>query len=224
MSVDIIAEVGINHDGNYEKAVRMIGEVAKTGVKIAKFQKYDPLKLLGPLSPYLAYATQCQFSYDQLENLKRMCDALDLEFLVSVFDVKDVPWANALCKRHKVASRMNQDADFLRALLNTGKELIVSTQSFTPALFSNVRYMYCVTEYPTPLEKMKNLPCSKDLGLSSHCPSIAPSLQAVSHGAALLEHHVTYSRNDPGCDQTSSITFDELKQLNLWANEMAVIR
>lgn len=224
MSVDIIAEVGINHDGDYEKAVRMVGEVAKTGVKTVKFQKYDPIKLLGPLSPYLSYATQCQFSYDQLENLKRMCDTLGLEFLVSVFDVADIAWADSLCKRHKIASRMNQNDEFMAALLATDKPIIMSVQSYIPPKLYKISYMYCITEYPTPLEKMSRLPCNDRLGLSSHCPSIAPSLQAVSQGAQLIEHHVTYSRHDSGCDHSSSITFDELKQLNLWANEMAVIR
>lgn len=221
--VTIIGELGINHDGSYEKAVRMLGALKETGVKIAKFQHYDALKLLGPASPYLGYAAKCQFTKAQHEDLKRYCDALGLEFLVSVFDIADIPWADKLCKRHKVASRMNQDKAFIEALLKTGKELIISTQAFNPIPAPRVSYMYCITEYPTPVVKMQLLPCGPKLGLSSHCPSIEPSLKAISQGANLVEHHVTFSRNDVGCDHTSSITFDELKQLNRWANELSII-
>lgn len=224
MSVDIIAEIGINHNGNFDRAVTMIHAVKQTGVKIVKFQFYDALKLLGADSPYLAYASSCQFSKAQHEELKKVCDSVDLEYLVSVFDIADIPWADSLCKRHKVASRMNQDNDFINALLKTDKEVIVSTQSTHPTPTFNVRYMFCVTEYPTAQEKLAHLACNSRLGLSSHCPSIAPSLMAVAQGADLIEHHVTFSRTDEGCDHTSSITFEELAQLKKLADAMAALR
>lgn len=223
MSVTIIAELGINHDGDFNKAVRMITAVAQTGVSIVKFQYYDPLKLLGPLSPYLAYATQGQFSKAQHETLKKFCDEINMEYLVSVFDTADIPWADSLCNRHKVASRMNTDQDFIGALLKTDKQVIISTQNVSPVRLYSADYMFCIPEYPTTLERLTFLPCSDRLGLSSHCPSIAPSLKAVAQGAKIIEHHVVFSRDEEGCDKASSITFDELKQLNRWANEMAVI-
>ncbi len=224
MKVDIIAELGINHNGSYEKALRMIDAVKDTSVNIVKFQHYEPLKLLGANSPYLTYATKCQFTKEQHERLQEYCTFLGLEYMVSVFDIKDIPWADLLCKRHKVASRMNQDPKFFPALLQTGKEVIVSTQSFNPPAMPHTRYMYCITEYPTPVAKMEWLPCNSNLGLSSHCPSIGPSLKAVAQGATLLEHHVTFDRNDEGCDHTSSITFEELRQLQRTTNELEVIK
>jgi sialic acid synthase SpsE len=223
MSVTLIAELGINHDGDFEKAKRMVIAAKDAGVTIVKFQHYDPFKLLGPLSPYLTYATQCQFSKEQHEELKRFCDSAGMEYLVSVFDIADIPWADTLCKRHKVASRMNRDQAFISALLKTDKPVIISTQNYDPVRLYGADYMYCITEYPTKLERMANLPCSERLGLSSHCPSIAPSLKAVAQGSKLIEHHITFSREDAGCDHSSSITFDELKQLNRFANELSVI-
>lgn len=221
MKIDIIAEIGINHDGSFEKAIRMINEVWKTGVKIVKFQHYDALKLLGPDSPYLSYASSCQFTKQQHEELKSYCDNIGMEYLVSVFDIADVAWADSLCKRHKVASRMNQNEEFKQALLDTGKEVIMSVQKPEGSL--RFRLMYCITEYPTAESKLENLPCSYTMGLSSHCPSITPSLRAIAQGATLIEHHVTFSREDAGCDHSSSITFDELRQLQLMANELQIV-
>lgn len=218
MKVDIIAELGINHDGEFEKALHMIDEVANTGVKIVKFQHYDALQLLGAESPYLEYASKCQFSKDQHWSLKQYCDKLELEYLVSVFDTADIPWANSLCKRHKVASRMNKSSDFIKALRNTDKEVIVSVQQAPVYTYPNVRYMYCITKYPTLEKDLEALPCNSELGLSSHCPSLVPSSRAIQQGATLLEHHVTFSREDVGCDHDSSITFEELKELNRIAN------
>jgi sialic acid synthase SpsE len=123
-----------------------------------------------------------------------------------------------------VASRMNQDKEFIAALMQTGKNVIISTQSYNPVPMYKVDYMYCITEYPTSLDRMSRPPCSSKLGLSSHCPSIMPSLYALAHGARVIEHHVTFDRSDEGCDHTSSITFEELKQLTSMAYEMDIIR
>ncbi len=221
--VTIIAELGINHDGSYEKAIRMLDATKLTGVKIAKFQHYDALKLLGPTSPYLKYASQCQFTKTQHESLKAYCDSIGLEYLVSVFDIADIEWADKLCQRHKVASRMNQDVKFMSALQNTGKEVIMSVQKQPELLLANFKYMYCITNYPTLESELDILPCNKILGLSSHCPSIYPTSQAITQGANLVEHHITFDRKDAGCDHASSITFEELKQLNKFANEFAIV-
>ena len=83
--------------------------------------------------------------------------------------------------------------------------------------------MYCITKYPTPESEMQNLPCHEYLGLSSHCPSIQPTLKAIAQGATLVEHHVTFSRQDEGCDHSSSITFDELAQLNRMVNSLEIV-
>jgi sialic acid synthase SpsE len=221
--VTLICELGVNHDGSFEKALRMIDAAKAAGVSIVKFQYYDPITLLGPSSPYLTYAIKCQFTKESHERLKHYCDLLGMEYLVSVFDIKDIPWADTLCKRHKVASRMNKNEAFIEALRNTGKEVIISTQSYTPSLLMNVRYMYCITKYPTPESELDNLPCNRRLGLSSHCPSIQPTLAAIAKGATVVEHHVTFDRKDEGCDHSSSITFSELAALNLFANKLEVI-
>lgn len=222
--VTIIAELGINHDGNFGKALSMVVAAQNAGVKIVKFQHYDALKLLGADSPYLEYATRCQFTKKEHEQLALFCNQIGMEYLVSVFDISDVLWADGLCKRHKVASRMNKDEAFIQALLDTGKEVIFSTQSTNPVYIPTVRYMYCVTKYPTPEKELRNLPCNAHLGLSSHCPSVKPSLDAYAQGADLIEHHVTFSRDDVGCDHSSSITFDELSQLNLFVNKVEVVK
>jgi sialic acid synthase SpsE len=220
--VTIIAELGINHDGNFDKALQMILSAQAAGVSIVKFQHYDALSLLGPSSPYLAYAASCQFTKGQHEELASFCNTVGMEYMVSVFDINDVVWADSLCKRHKVASRMNQNQEFISALIATGKEVIISINEFTQ-FRPGLRNMFCITKYPTPAAELENLPCNKVLGLSSHCPDIAPTLKAISQGATVVEHHVTFSREDKGCDHSSSITFDELAQLNLFANKLEVV-
>lgn len=216
MKPTIIAELGINHDGNIQKALRMIEASQLAGASIVKFQYYDALKLLGKDSPYLEYASKCQFTKDEHEQLKKYCDWLDMEYLVSVFDIADIPWADSLCKRHKVASRMNNNELFIDLLMATGKEVIMSVQNPVLHDIGSLKLMYCITKYPTAETDLETLPCNTNLGLSSHCPSIKPTLKALKQGATIIEHHVTFNRDDAGCDHSSSITFDELKELCQW--------
>lgn len=238
MSVDVIVEIGINHDGRFEKAIRMINAAKEAGAKIVKFQHYDAEKLLGTRSPYYEYASQCQFTKSEHEKLKQFCDFQGIEYLVSVFDIKDIPWADSLCKRHKVASRMNKDYTFVEKLCETGREVIMSVNSDTTEYpsdkkgcvevrpltygtpcYHKLRLMYCITKYPTLLDDLKALPCSSSMGLSSHCPDIRPTIDAIDQGATVVEQHVCFDRAESGCDKPASITFEELKQLIDYASK-----
>jgi sialic acid synthase SpsE len=212
----IIAELGLNHNGDFDMAKRMIQEAKECSADVAKFQYYDPVSILGVTSPYLSYALQCQFTKKQHEELAKHCKALGIEYLVSVFDQADIEWADKLCKRHKVASRMNKDSYFLDALVKTKKQVIMSIQKDTSTPYwapFNLTYMHCITKYPCAPEDFKGLKFDSEHGLSSHCPSIQPSIDAVKQGARILENHVTFSRDLEGCDQKASLTFGELKEM-----------
>lgn len=220
----IIAECGINHNGSLRMAHKMIEHAKAAGADIAKFQHYDAHLLLGEDHPLAGYAASCQFTRGEHEQLKQHCDDIGIEYLVTVFDYLDVEWANKLCKRHKIASRMNTNPFFIERLLETGKPCIMSVNENTviePRL-KGLDLMYCITKYPTPLEEMGPavVRAGEVRGLSSHCPSIVPSLAAVARGAKILENHVTFDRSMSGCDQGSSITFDELKQMVSLVREM----
>jgi N,N'-diacetyllegionaminate synthase len=207
----IISECGINHNGLLPNAKAQIYNSKWAGADVAKFQFYNPEKVLGLNHPDLQYAKSCQFTKEQHEELKAYCDEVGIEYLVSIFDIADIAWADKLCKRHKIASRMNSNDEFITKLKRTGKEIILSSR-FPIPVNDQVHSLFCITDYPTPIEKMRFNPQLFN-GLSSHCPNIAPSIYAVAHGATILENHTTEDRRLPGCDQSSSITYAELKDL-----------
>lgn len=206
----IIAECGINHSGSMDYAVRQITHSKKAGADVAKFQFYDPIKLLGKDSPYLAYATQCMWPKGNYEYLARQCEREGIEFAVSVFDKADILWAAGLSSFMKIASRMNKDADFLTACLKTRKPVIMSLQKETPHLLlmeRNLRFMWCVTKYPAVIDDYEKFTYGPYHGISSHCPDPLLSVQAAIDGARIFENHVTLDKRDQGCDQSSSIEF-----------------
>jgi len=208
----IIAEAGVNHGGDLKTAHKMIELANASGADIVKFQMYNPLKVLGPKSPFLRYAQSCQFTKRQHEELKSHCDAAGIEYLVSVFDVADLPWALRLCKRVKIATRMNGDAEFRKAAIASGKQILVSTTEPVAMYSDKFVYLYCVPKYPTKPTEYSPAFLQSCEGFSTHCPNISPALLAVSKGCKVVEAHVTTSRELEGCDMSSSWTFDELKQ------------
>ncbi len=213
----IIAEVGINHNGDHPTALRLVEAAIEAGASVVKGQYYDPIKLLGPDSPYLAYATKCQFTKDEHEHLARVCETLGIPYAVSVFDPADVYWASGFSPFMKVASRMNRNAEFISACLKTGRPVIMSIQKGSfhvlPAVEREMSYMWCAMKYPATRLDYSEFPYSSYYGISSHCPDWTLSVEAARQGARIFENHLTLNRMGEGCDHTSSLEPHELKMM-----------
>ena len=193
----------------------------EAGADIVKFQHYSPIDVLGLDHPALDEAIQCQFTKKEHEILAHHATLLDVEYLVSVFSVNDITWADGLVKRHKVASRMNRNLEFLAKMEQTKKPVIMSIQDNTPLrqLYRDRFYfMWCVTNYPASEKEVLDYPFSYKYGLSSHCPKMEPTVEAYRRGARIFENHICESRTEVGCDMSSSITIDSfgkmVKQIN----------
>lgn len=215
-----IAEIGINHHGNIDKAKRMALKAMECGATYIKFQYYNPERVLGHKHPDLQYAKQCYFSRQQHEELRKF---IGEKYLVSVFNVGDIGWANSLCSAHKIASRMNTNTEFISKIEDTKKPVFMSIQ---PELGIRIperfRLMWCIREYPSFKEDVLKYPYNKHFGLSSHCPDPSATLEAVKQGAEVIENHVCESREELGCDISSSLTLDEY-QILIKTSELAVI-
>lgn len=213
MKTLVISEIGVNHNGSLALAYKMIEKSKWAGADVAKFQFYNPDKVLGKNHPLNAYAWSCQFSKAQLEILKEYCDQVGIEFLVSVFDIDDLAWANSLCKRIKVATRMSSDAEFIAAAKATKKPVMVSKHN-PYMLLHPEKYveLYCIAKYPTELEEVNREVLKVCEGFSTHCPDIAPALFACSYNCKIVEAHTTLDRTMSGCDHSSSWTYDQMKQ------------
>jgi pseudaminic acid synthase len=208
-----IAEIGVNHLGSYEKALRMVKRAKDCGATHIKFQKYNPVKVLGKNHPALKDAHQ--FSWKELTELSAYTHSLRLLFGCSVFDVNDIAIVDGISDYHKIASRMNQDAEFVSRIEKCKRLTFMSVQPETTSMRIPDRFklMWCIREYPTLKEDILKYPYNRHFGLSSHCPDINATLAAIKQGAQVIEHHVCESREEQGCDINSSITFEEFKTL-----------
>jgi sialic acid synthase SpsE len=227
--IEIIAEIGVNHNGDMERAGAMICAAKRAGADVAKFQVYDTRATLPLDHPvikrWLDLLLETELTKEQVKFLATWCATCGIEFMASVFQPERVEWLEAVnVRRYKIASRSMYDLPLAQAIAATYKPVIVSyghDDGREPAIFeclspNLITRLSCVAEYPAPYEglfKPREFWAGKWDGLSDHTPTIWASVMAMGLGARVIEKHVTFDRSLPGPDQAASITFEELRML-----------
>lgn len=218
----IVAEIGQTHEGSLGNALAFIDAVARTQAGGVKFQCHDG-DLNTTWRPGVEhpqdrtrqdYWKRTGFTADQWWQLRWRARKRGLQFGMSAFSDE----AYDLCYK--------LDLDFLKIPL--GKSVAVlprflcdiyaswNFEDSPPEEIEDISWIQCVPLYPTPPSRLGVNRVGTDIcvGLSSHCPEIGPSIEAIKTGKCkYLEHHVMWTRDQFGPDVKSSITIDELAEL-----------
>ena len=226
--IEIIAEIGINHQGDMSLAAQMIRTAKKCGADVAKFQIYTPSVILDrdhpQIAPWWDLIKATELSLENVKMLKRICDEEGIEFLASVFEPEKVAWTEEIrVKRYKIAARSVYNEPLLTAIGKTGKPVIASLSdryqrtAYPPFRDYDIKpkWLYCVSEYPAPLSTIKfnKGTFSQYSGFSDHTIGITASVVAMSLGAQIIEKHFTLNKHWPGPDHACSIEPDDLAKL-----------
>jgi len=236
----VIAEIGINHNGDLNLAKDLMLIAKNSGCDAVKFQKrdIDSVYTEEELSTYREspWGTTnrqqkegLEFSIDEYRGLESYSKELGLDFIISCWDNKslDLIEGNLNVKYQKVASALLTDKSFLEKINQTGKPVILSTGMSTEEeidaalkILNNVVYILaCTSTYPTKDEEI-NLNYIKTLkekypqykiGFSNHASGLIPCFGSVALGSECVEFHITKDRTMYGSDQAASIErVDEL--------------
>ena len=169
----VIAEAGVNHEGDMSLARRLIDEAAEAGANAIKFQTYKAGMLASKNSP--AYwdttkePTKSQFElfskYDkfwkpEFEELKKQCDIVDIEFMSTPFDLESACFLSDLVDVFKISSSDITNKPFIKSIAGYGKPIILSTGASSNDEISEalewiglgkipVALLHCVLNYPT---------------------------------------------------------------------------
>lgn len=178
MSVFIIAEAGVNHNGNLDLAFKLIDAAKKAGADCVKFQTYVSENLVSCTAPKAEYQKKVtkfgsqqemlkkmELSFSDFNRLKEYCDQIGICFLSTPFDLESIAFLNTLDMPFwKIPSGEITDLPYLLALGKTKKPVILSTGMCTmyeigeavSILRENgipkIILLHCNTEYPTPFE------------------------------------------------------------------------
>jgi len=230
----IIAEVGINHNGDIDLAKELIDMAKQSDCDAVKFQKrdidsvYSKEELDTPRESPFGTTTREQkdgieFSIEEYKELESYTKSVGLDFIVSCWDMASLELVEKHLdvKYHKVASAMATDKGFLEALNNSGRPVILSvgmcTQREVDAavdILDNVEYILaCTSTYPTKEDEinlnyittLKDMYPDLKVGFSNHYNGFAALMGATSLGSECLEFHITKDRTMYGSDQIASI-------------------
>lgn len=230
--MEIIAEIGQNHNGDMQLARRLIAEAKAAGAAVAKFQVYSARALFPKEgNEWFDYNCKTELSRADVETLARECSDQGIEFMASVFDVERVAWLEAAgVRRYKIASRSVRDQALIEAVGNTGKPVIVSLGMWNEPEFpkidvpGGVAYLYCVSKYPTEFADLHlaEVDFTRYLGFSDHTIGIDAPMMALSRGARVIEKHFTIDKDMYGPDHSGSMTPSELAALSRFRDNLAV--
>ena len=230
----VIAEIGINHNGDIDLAKELIDMAQTSGCDAVKFQKrnveevYSTEELDKPRESPWGTTTREQkhgieFNITQYKELEEYSNEKGLDFIVSCWDLDSLQEVedNLNVKYHKVASALATDKDFLEALHYTGKPIILSTGMCTDEqvdaalkILKHTEYVLaCTSTYPTKEEEvnlnyintLKEKYPYLSVGFSNHYNGLAACMGATALGAECLEFHITKDRTMYGSDQVASI-------------------
>ena len=238
----IIAEIGNNHNGDFERAKLMIDKAVEMGADCAKFQMRQMKEVYRSRSleksgedlgtEYIIdLLNRFELSVDQQKQLADYCSQKGILYLCTPWDITSVDILESFgVAAYKVASADLTNLPLLDRLAKTKKPLILSTGmsttdevKFTVAFLTERKVqfvlLHCNSTYPAPLHDinlkwMKSIEAIHPLvGYSGHERGIAVSMAAVALGAKIIERHFTLDRMMEGPDHAASLEFNEFKEM-----------
>jgi len=231
----VIAEIGINHNGDLNIAKRMIDAAVHAGADAVKFQKRTPNIATPPdqqhqmretpwgYITYLEYRYKVEFNEEQYGEIDSYCQQRGIPWMVSIWDEPSVEFMEQFnTPAYKIPSASLTDFNLIRKARATGKPVILSSGMSTMEQIKmgiaiageeNLLLMHCTSTYPCEPEEL-NLRMVETLrrefpnvpiGYSGHEVGLVPSAVAVAFGACMVERHLTLDRAMWGSDQAASV-------------------
>ncbi|HOJ62674.1 MAG TPA: N-acetylneuraminate synthase family protein [bacterium] len=228
----IIAEGGLNHNGDPVLAARLIAAAAECGADAIKFQTYTTEELFPPDHPDFTRFQKHRFSRETYLDLQRTAADHGIILLSTPFDETSADLLESLpVPAFKIGSGELTHRAFLKYLASKGKPLILSTgmstwdevdhavRAIEETGNSALVLLHCVSAYPCPLEEvnLRRLTALRarypfPAGFSDHTESDVAAVAAVALGACVIEKHFTLSRHLPGWDHFFSYDPEQMKR------------
>jgi len=235
MSIFIIAEIGINHNGNIDVCRKLIDIALSAGADAVKFQKrtvdlvYSKELLESPReSPWgatqRAQKEGLELRLEDYKEIDRYCKQKGITWFASAWDLESQKFLRQFdCAYNKVASAMIVFEELLHSIASEKKHTFISTGMSTKLnidravnIFRDANcpfeLMHCVSTYPMDdkdanLRRINSLRdiYQCDVGYSGHETGLAISYGAVGYGITSLERHITLDRAMYGSDQAASL-------------------
>lgn len=228
----IIAEIGINHNGDIELAKRLIDAAIISGCDFAKFQKRTPDICVPEAQkqkpretpwgtiPYIDYKKKIEFEKEEYDQLYDYVKNKPIEVFASVWDIPSVDFMRQYGGPMKIGSALITDLDLCKyARDNTGTLIISTGMSTEEEIEQCIKVcnpdviMHTNSTYPSPVEELnleyitwlKNKWPNKEIGYSGHEYGLVTTFATIPMGCTWIERHLTLDRTMWGSDHLASV-------------------
>lgn len=239
----IIADIGINHNGNLSYAIDLIDKCKEIGVDVVKFQKRNPdicvpedqkhiVKdtIFGKIE-YIDYKKKLEFGEHEYDLIDKHCKKIGIDWTASVWDIDSLHFMEKYSVPFiKIPSACISKKELLNETVKLNKKVILSTGMTDTATIDKaciilkdnlIGLLHCVSSYPTPPDEA-NLKYIKVLesryrdytvGYSGHEKGYLQTLIAKGLGAKIIERHITLDNNMKGTDHSSSLDIETFSEM-----------
>jgi len=217
----VVAEIGVNWDGNLDLVREMIMNAKKAGCNAVKFQSFD--EELIKEHPERSRLIKTSISKTNIESINEFAKSADIEWFCTPMYPQAVELLEPYVNRYKIRVidgkplLENKTSVLLDKVLATNKEMIVSSQINPKGtrFFNNsqIKWLYCVPKYPCDFTDLDFVNMKDFDGYSNHCPHFLAPLTAAILGGKIIEIHITSDKSKNFFDNNVSFDYDELNQL-----------
>ena len=219
--VFVVAEIGVNWDGNFETAKNMMKNAKSSGCNAVKFQSFDEEIIKN--HPQKSRLIKSAISKNNIEDIDQLSKEIGIEWFCTPMTVEAVTLLNPYVKRFKIRELdgkellENNTTKLFESVLETGKPIMISSKENPKnSKFCNhpqIQWLYCIPKYPCDYTEIDFKKMKFFDGYSNHCPSISAPIDAVKNGAKIIEVHITSDKTKEFIDNNVSFDFNELTQL-----------
>tara|TARA_Y100000816_G_C26089940_1_gene575836 strand:+ start:73 stop:1074 length:1002 start_codon:yes stop_codon:yes gene_type:complete len=238
-----VAEIGVNHEGNFNKLKKLVREAKTAGADVVKFQCYTPDKYVTKENEKFSRISKFFISEDEFKKIIKFCKKIKIHYLFTPLSHDWLKFIKNYSKTVKVASGDLNFNHFIKKITDLNLNIILSTGASD---FSEIKtaikiikkkyknktkkkliLMHCVSSYPVP-DKFANMLSVKYLkdrfnlitGYSNHVIGINACLASICLGAKIIEFHFTDNKKRKFRDHQLSLNKSDAKKLIQTGNNL----
>jgi sialic acid synthase SpsE len=223
--VQLVSEIGVNWDGDFELVKEMMQESKNAGFNLVKFQSFEA-KLVAN-HPQASRVFRSSITPENVKRINSISVDIGIEWFSTPMYENAILFLDPYVYRYKIReydSRMllkNNPTDLFLKLLETKKEIMISSE-FSPQNckwydHEQIKWLYCVPKYPCKLDEIDFSLLKSFNGFSNHCRNISAPLKVISLNSEILEIHITSDKNSDFIDNNVSFDYSEMKEIAKYA-------
>ena len=215
----LIAEIGVNWDGDFELLTQIMKNSKTAGFDSVKFQSFNE-KIVSN-HPEKNRLLKSAVNESNIEEINHLAQKIGIEWFCTPMYLEAVSLIAPFVKRFKIREfdgrelLENKSSPIVEEIIKTNKPIFVSVEKNPKNSIyfnnSNIKWLYCIPKYPCQLKEINFEQIGNFDGYSNHCQNIIAPITASILGASIVEVHVTNDKNADFIDNSVSFDFEEQK-------------